>query len=389
MGSGAVRVPRAFIDLAGTAAVSQGGTGAATAADARAALGAAALAANSLTDTQSISLAGKPASKGIVVAPDGSQTANLIDCGTFYVRPDGGHVVTKDWDQLASDAPLTLAGKTHPNRKLYCGYVDASNLAIISAFDGDAGVYTPIDVNCSYLSLNGYLQAQHRLYAATQAADPAENCVDVLHHAQQGTGSDVGYFATAIHNYTDGNGLCVDMVGSGSGMLIRHAHNATSRPDKPSNYIGTGTFIEAWQLQSDLSTWDVLFKLDANACGIWYSDWSDGLPTDAPVQLRSLTHPNRVLYAGYRDAVNGATIGAIDLDAGAFTPLTVRASVLSFTDGVIGLKVYTVATLPVSPDAGSKAFVNDATAPTFLGTLTGGGSTVCPVFFDGSVWRAG
>ncbi len=52
---------------------------------------------------------------------------------------------------------------------------------------------------------------------------------------------------------------------------------------------------------------------------------------------------------------------------------------------------YTVATLPAASTAavGSRAFVTDATSPTFQGTLTGGGTTPTPVYSDGSVWRAG
>jgi len=51
--------------------------------------------------------------------------------------------------------------------------------------------------------------------------------------------------------------------------------------------------------------------------------------------------------------------------------------------------VYTVATLPsTSPLAvtGNMAYVTDATAPTYLGTLTGGGTVVCPVFYNGTAW---
>jgi len=49
------------------------------------------------------------------------------------------------------------------------------------------------------------------------------------------------------------------------------------------------------------------------------------------------------------------------------------------------LKGYTVATLPAGVQ-GDMAFVTDATTPTYLGTLTGGGSVVTPVFFDGTNW---
>jgi hypothetical protein len=52
---------------------------------------------------------------------------------------------------------------------------------------------------------------------------------------------------------------------------------------------------------------------------------------------------------------------------------------------------YTVATLPAASAAlkGATAYVTDATAPTFLGTLTGGGSAGCPVTCTGTAWIPG
>lgn len=50
---------------------------------------------------------------------------------------------------------------------------------------------------------------------------------------------------------------------------------------------------------------------------------------------------------------------------------------------------YTAATLPASPALGQTALVTDATAPTFLAVIAGGGSVVCPVFWNGTDWIAG
>ncbi|MFW7267787.1 hypothetical protein ACMAUO_07420 [Gluconacetobacter sp. Hr-1-5] len=51
---------------------------------------------------------------------------------------------------------------------------------------------------------------------------------------------------------------------------------------------------------------------------------------------------------------------------------------------------YTVATLPTDARryTGARAFVTDATACAFLGSLTGGGSTFCPVIYSGTAWIA-
>ena len=53
--------------------------------------------------------------------------------------------------------------------------------------------------------------------------------------------------------------------------------------------------------------------------------------------------------------------------------------------GVAQLKNYTVGTLPVGTE-GDTAYVTDATAPTYLGALVGGGAVKCPVFFNGTIW---
>lgn len=50
---------------------------------------------------------------------------------------------------------------------------------------------------------------------------------------------------------------------------------------------------------------------------------------------------------------------------------------------------YTVGTLPTPTVTGMRAYVTDASAPTFLGTVVGGGAVTCPVFFDGTNWVAG
>lgn len=53
--------------------------------------------------------------------------------------------------------------------------------------------------------------------------------------------------------------------------------------------------------------------------------------------------------------------------------------------GTVTTAGYTVATLPTGV-IGMRAYVTDATAPTYLGALTGGGAVVCPVFYNGTAW---
>lgn len=46
---------------------------------------------------------------------------------------------------------------------------------------------------------------------------------------------------------------------------------------------------------------------------------------------------------------------------------------------------YTVATLPAGK-AGMRAYVTDATAPTYNAALVGGGAVIVPVFHNGTAW---
>jgi formate/nitrite transporter FocA (FNT family) len=58
-----------------------------------------------------------------------------------------------------------------------------------------------------------------------------------------------------------------------------------------------------------------------------------------------------------------------------------------------GEKTYTVAALTAIPTAnlklGDRAFVIDATAPTFAGALVGGGAVVAPAYWNGVAWVTG
>lgn len=70
---------------------------------------------------------------------------------------------------------------------------------------------------------------------------------------------------------------------------------------------------------------------------------------------------------------------------------TVLVAAQAYTDSkpLLPLTQYgggTVAELPVSASLGDMAVVNDATAPTYLGVLVGGGTVTTPVFYNGTAW---
>lgn len=72
-------------------------------------------------------------------------------------------------------------------------------------------------------------------------------------------------------------------------------------------------------------------------------------------------------------------------DGSLYITLTDGAGNLASTTSITA---YTVATLPTVGTAGRMAYVTDATTPTFLTTIVGGGAVKCPVFDNGTNWVA-
>jgi hypothetical protein len=110
-----------------------------------------------------------------------------------------------------------------------------------------------------------------------------------------------------------------------------------------------------------------------------------------------LNNGNLGLFAGTLQSGNVCALGA-NAEAGYtnyLLKLSINNIVLCDVDNLGNLKSntvssngFTVATLPAG-SVGMRAYVTDATSPTFLGTLTGGGTVTCPVFYNGSAWVAG
>jgi hypothetical protein len=97
------------------------------------------------------------------------------------------------------------------------------------------------------------------------------------------------------------------------------------------------------------------------------------------------------LAGGTGTSAGGAVILAASATTGApATAVTVNNNAVTTFAKPPVLPAYTVATLPATAATGmvqgAHAIVTDATAPTYLGALTGGGAVVCPVFYDGTAW---
>jgi hypothetical protein len=103
----------------------------------------------------------------------------------------------------------------------------------------------------------------------------------------------------------------------------------------------------------------------------------------------------------FTGTVTGAKFaGALNGSVGATTPSTVAATTITASSTIAATGVITaakgvvstastVAGLPASPTTGQSGFVTDASACTFAATVTGGGSTKCPVVYTGAAWVAG
>jgi hypothetical protein len=110
---------------------------------------------------------------------------------------------------------------------------------------------------------------------------------------------------------------------------------------------------------------------------------SIGLQSDVATATADWQLSIQNIIYGTDNSGTGSTISTGKIGIGVKAP-AVKLDV----DGPIMTKGYTVAGLPAAGASikGARAYVTDATAPTFLATLTGGGTVICPVFCDGTNW---
>jgi hypothetical protein len=82
--------------------------------------------------------------------------------------------------------------------------------------------------------------------------------------------------------------------------------------------------------------------------------------------------------------------GALTANGGISTNGTVSASGDIASGRTLITGGFTVATLPTANlNVGARACVTDANVPAFMAPVIGGGSVICPVFYNGSAWVAG
>ncbi len=86
-------------------------------------------------------------------------------------------------------------------------------------------------------------------------------------------------------------------------------------------------------------------------------------------------------------ALGGNTLGdtlMVSRDAGMAWALSTQ--IMFDQNRLFRARIYTVGTLPTAGTQGRIAAVSDATTPTYLGALTGGGAVKCQVYDNGTAW---
>jgi hypothetical protein len=203
------------------------------------------------------------------------------------------------------------------------------------------------------------------------------------------TFSEAGGLSTGI-NIRSGSALDFYIGSSVIGTLNSNGLDMTN-----SSYL-------AWSSGSSTATGPDTFLTRAAAASIQHGAADAAAPVAQTIKFQSV-----VAGTSNTAGVNATIIGSLSTGSGASgdiilktggtgagataqnaatTALTIKgATQEAIFSAPARWQGYTVSTLPAG-NTGDNAYVTDAVACTFLATLTGGGSTVCPVFYNGTAW---
>ena len=220
------------------------------------------------------------------------------------------------------------------------------------------------------------------------------------------SGSAIGTLSERLRITTSGgiriNGDTTDTITRRAdiGMVHFHGQSGTGTgiggPVSPGVNLGSGAALR-WTNDTPASTADVtLSRAAANTLQLG----TNTATASATAIGQTIKGPNATgttstggsltIAGGTGTSAGGAVIISTAATTTQATAVTVnKDGVTTFAKPPV-LPVYTVATLPATAAAGmvqgAHAVVTDATDPTYLGALTGGGAVVCPVFYNGTAW---
>lgn len=181
-----------------------------------------------------------------------------------------------------------------------------------------------------------------------------------------GTVRDIIFRLSAVHNFTMRNAITIDGV-----------YKYLMSTGSVGSLVGiSGAWSASSQSQNGLAIVPTISQTStAGYRGLWISTFENTLGSGSKL----------LIDAGTNTAADGGGTHTSKFtvdNAGAITGKSIAV-----TNGTVRLFGYTVATLPAGV-IGDTAYVTDATAPTFLATVVGGGSVVTPVFYNGTNWVA-
>lgn len=208
----------------------------------------------------------------------------------------------------------------------------------------------------------------------------------IVNNKNSASGNSTSFRGRILHNGTGtvGSYTTIDALisGSGTGAITNFtAFNFT--PLSPINTFPITNyriFGNSGNLQNNIT----------NAYGVQIGDLFGTAITRA-IDLNTTAGANKWnVYVGgtAKNYFNGNVLIGSNIDDGINKLQVTGTAIFSSTikaGATVRLKSYTVSTLPAGTE-GDTAYVTDATAPTYLGTLTGGGSVKCPVFYNGTAW---
>ena len=196
----------------------------------------------------------------------------------------------------------------------------------------------------------------------TNAVDFSESVQTDVYGAT-GTNS----FAANIHTKASGYGSHAEGDTSVASAYAAHSEGAGTLASADMAHAEGGNTIASGTGSHAAGIWTTARSYGETCIGIYSTDY-------VPVSITDHQPGDRLFNIG-----NGPD------DANRRDAFTVFKNARTKFGGVAQLKNYTVGTLPVGTE-GDTAYVTDATAPTYLGALVGGGAVKCPVFFNGTIW---
>jgi hypothetical protein len=322
----------------------------------------------------------------VLELPNASGTLALTSDVIPYVAPGAsGNVLTSNgsaWTSAALPADTdTLATVTARGAATSVASSFTGGLSASTVSTGSLNVQAPTTnvVGAIIKGTAGQTADLQQWQDSTGAVKTSINAIgDVIVH---GTGTHSwGDGPLKIVNANNQTTFAVgDYTGATEGMLFLWA--PAGQGNGSGIYFASGGGTKTGMFELD-GAGNMVFR-NSNAAGTYFDFNTSG------IFFRDHTF-TKVMTLSEAGNLNFGSAGDIGF-------LRSAAGVMKVTDGGSGdgtitaksfrLKGYTVATLPTATQ-GDTAYVTDAVNPTYLGTLTGGGTVVTPVFYNGTAWVA-